>query len=176
MLKLSLKTGGEAEYNKLREAYKKMETNQDKKQVYQTIGATQDSQKKKDALMWSISGDIKIQDFFYIMGGVRASSREGMTLAMEFMKTEFEGIKKLVGSANPSIYDAVIQSCVNGHASTKIADEIEQFFEANPMPQNKRTISQVLEGIRSDAKSVDAFLASDIVKPEFWTSLQEVLK
>ena len=42
--------------------------------------------------------------------------------------------------------------------------EIEAFFAANPMPQNKRKVEQTLEGIRTNAgflKRVQAQLAED---------------
>eukprot|EP00929_Paragymnodinium_shiwhaense_P008960 TRINITY_DN112969_c0_g1_i1.p1 TRINITY_DN112969_c0_g1~~TRINITY_DN112969_c0_g1_i1.p1 ORF type:complete len:894 (-),score=232.14 TRINITY_DN112969_c0_g1_i1:141-2822(-) len=174
VLKMVLKSGGEAEYSKLLDAYKTMETNQDKKQVYQAVGYSKESRQKKAALMWSISGDIKIQDFFYVMGSVRASSKEGLHMAWEFLQNEFEAIRKMTKDASPSIMDGVIQSCINGYASAKVADDIETFFEKNPLPQNKRTISQALERIRSDAKFLDMVLASDVVKVEFWDSLDKL--
>lgn len=46
---------------------------------------------------------------------------------------------------------------VVGHgACCPQADEIESFFQRNPLPNNTRAISQMLEAMRSNAKFIEA--------------------
>lgn len=69
-----------------------------------------------------------------------------------------------MGKASASLFDAVIVFSCGGFASLEKAAEIEAFFAANPMPQNKRKVEQTLEGIRTNAgflKRVQAQLAED---------------
>lgn len=78
----------------------------------------------------------------------------------------------MVKDASPSIMDAAIQVSASGFCTEDMAKEIEQFFEAHPLPSNKRKISQLLEEIRSNAGFAQRTLATDVVKPEFWKKLQ----
>ena len=54
-------------------------------------------------------------------------------------------IKAKVGNASPSLMNAAVVYSCYGLTSAKDIDEIEAFFKANPLPQNTRTISQLLE-------------------------------
>lgn len=170
-----LQTSGAAEHGKLMECYKKLTTNVDQKQVMQAAGYTKEAKLKMDMLRWAISGDVKLQDFFYVMASVSNSSREGLDMTWGFLKSDFESIRKLIGSASPSIMDTVIQVSTGGFCTEALASEIEKFFEDHPLPSNKRTISQRLEEIRSNSAFVQRILATDAAKPEFWKELQASL-
>jgi len=168
-----LKQGGEEEYTTLMETFKKLTANVDQKHVFTSIGYAQSLKHKEKALRWAISGDIKIQDFFYIIGSVAVSSKAGLDLTWDFFKREISGIRTLLKSASPSIMDAVIAYSTSGYCSTSMASEIEKFFEENPFPSNKRKISQVLEEIRGNASFVDRILATEVTKAAFWSGLDE---
>jgi len=120
---------------------------------------------------WAISGEIKLQDFFYPMGSVRSSSREGRDVAWAFLQNNFKAIKAMIGTANASLMDAVIVSCAGGFCSNEKADEIEQFFKENPVPRSSRKIQQTVENMRANAKFLSLLQASDLAKDEFWSSL-----
>ncbi|CAE8642689.1 unnamed protein product, partial [Polarella glacialis] len=99
---------------------------------------------KKESLQWAISGEVKIQDFYIVMGSVSASSKAGLDMMWEFLKSDFDAIHGMVKNASPSIMDSVIGAATSGYCSAEKADEIEKFFEANnkKLSSNKRTISQ----------------------------------
>lgn len=167
-----LKASGEMEYRQLMEAFKKLETNVDMKHVFQSAGYTSDEKIKMETLRWATSGEVKLQDFFYVMNSVSASSREGLNMTWAYLKSNFNSIHKMVKDASPSIMDAVIQVSVSGYCSDDMAKEVEQFFEEHPLPLNKRKISQILEEIRSNASFAQRALSTDVVKPAFWNELQ----
>ena len=77
----------------------------------------------------------------------------------------------MIGKANPSLMDAVIVSCAGGFCSDEKADEIEAFFNANPQPKSARKIQQTIENMRSNAKFFKCLTASELSKPEFWSSV-----
>lgn len=175
VFRVILRSSGASEYQKLMECFKKLTANVDEKHVMQAIGYTSDAKLKMEALRWAISGSVKLQDFAYVMGSVASSSREGLDMTWGFVKSDFDSIRKLTKDASASIMDHVIQVATGGYCTEDAASEIEQFFEAHPLPQNKRTIAQTLEGIRSNAGFVQRALATDVAKAAFWKELQAVL-
>lgn len=146
-----LQAGGEAEHTQLLGAFKKLTTNVEQKFIFSSIGYASDAKLKEKTMHWAISGEIKRQDFFYILGSVAASSKSGLDMTWSFFQSEFPSLKTFVKDAAPSIMDAVIRFCTAGFCSETMAAEIEKFFEGHPLPQNKRTIANVLEEIRGNA-------------------------
>mmetsp|Transcript_25260 Transcript_25260/g.58860 ORF Transcript_25260/g.58860 Transcript_25260/m.58860 type:complete len:892 (-) Transcript_25260:139-2814(-) len=166
-----LKTGTKEDFRKLMAAFKQVPANVDERHIMGAIGFTEDLGLKEEALKWAISGEIKIQDFFFIMGSVSASSAKGLELAWSFLQKNVEHIRNMVKTASPSLMDAVISYCSGGFCSNARADEVERFFQEHPFQQSKRKISQVLEEIRANAAFVERMLGTDITKDEFWSSL-----
>ncbi|CAK9008253.1 unnamed protein product [Durusdinium trenchii] len=149
VFKMALKSGGKKEYQALRNLQAKATTNIERKHVYVTIGHTADIALKKDVLDWVVSGDIKIQDFFYPMGSVAASSKEAAALTWDYYKSHFDRIWSMCKTASPSLMDAMISLSARGFSTAEAAAEVEQFYKEHPLKQNQRTISQLLEGIRN---------------------------
>merc|ERR1712166_975583 len=131
---------------------------------------------KQEVLRWAISGDVKMQDFFYLLSGVSGSSKQGLDMAWHFFKSEFDTFHTMLKSGNASIMDAAILNSCNGFCSDEKASEIEKFFEEHPLPQNKRTIMQLLEEMRTNAKFVGRILATDVAKQEYWDTLISSLR
>ena len=59
-------------------------------------------------------------------------------------------METMLATASPSLMDAVIGASCAGFTSTARADEVVAFFEAHPLP-NQRRITQIVEGIRVNA-------------------------
>jgi aminopeptidase N len=166
-----LKNGGTKEFEEVKDYFDQASDNAERKHVLSSLGHAPDAKLKTATLEWAISGNIKLQDFFYPMGGVRSSSCEGRNIAWTFLKQNFSAIKAMVGNANASLMDAVIVSCAGGFCSNEKADEIEAFFKANPVPRSSRKIQQTLENMRSNAKFFASLQNSDLKSAEFWSSV-----
>lgn len=171
VFKIILKNGGAKEYQEVKSYFDQATDSAERKHVLGSLGHTADPKLKQSTLEWTISGAIKLQDFFYPMGGVRASSREGRSIAWEFYKKNFQAIGAMIGKASPSLMDAVIVSCAGGFCSDEKATEIEEFFAANPAPRSSRKIQQTLESMRANAKFMAILQASNLGKDVFWSSL-----
>lgn len=171
VFKIVLKNGGKAEYQDVKAYFSQATDNAERKHVLSSLGHIMDPSLKKSTLEWAISGDIKLQDFFYPLGGVRSSSREGGVIAWDFFKANFKAIQDMVGTANSSLMDAAIVSCAGGFCSEEKANDIEEFFKANPVPRSSRKIQQTLESIRANAKFLAILQSSDLAKDTFWSSL-----
>jgi puromycin-sensitive aminopeptidase len=172
VFKIILKNGGAVEYNAIKSYFTSASDNAERKHVLGSIGNTSDPALKKQTLEWAISGDIKLQDFFYPIGSVGGSSPEGREIAWQFFQDNFDKIKAMVDKASPSIMGAVIVMCCSGFATQARADEIQNYFEVHPLPKNARKIAQILEGMSTNAKFLDKLKASDLANKSFWDSLE----
>jgi len=171
VFKMVLKTGGQKEYKALREVQAKAETNIEKKHVYVTIGQTAEMSLKKDVLEWVVSGDIKIQDFFYPLGSVASSSKEAAAMTWEFYKANFDKIWSMCKTASPSLMDAMITLSARSFCTSEAAAEVEQFYQEHPLTLNQHTIKQTLEGIKTNAAFLERILKTPVVQESFWQGL-----
>ena len=171
VFKIVLKNGGAREYHEVKTYFDQATDNAERKHVLGSLGHTGDKKLKESTLDWTISGEIKLQDFFYPMGAVRSSSREGRNIAWDFLKNNLKAIKAMIGNASSSLMDAVIVSCAGGFCSVEKANEIEEFFTTNPMPKSSRKIQQTIENMRANAKFLALLQSSDLAKDDFWSSL-----
>ena len=171
VFKIILKNGGEAEYNQVKAYYDAADSNAERKHVLNTLGATPDPKLKLAIMQWSTSGEIKIQDFFYLMGSVGRSGKEGRDISWQYYKDNMEVIKTMLGHASPSLMNACIVMCAGAFCSNEKADEIENFFKEHPLPKSTRRIDQMLESIRANAKFLSLLQASNLSKDDFWASL-----
>jgi puromycin-sensitive aminopeptidase len=171
VFKIFIKNGGAKEYDEVKSYYQVAETNSEKNRVLSSLGSTEDVKLKQATMEWSTSGEIKLQDFFYPMGSVGRSSRTGREISWQYMQDNFDKIKNMLVGASPSLMDTVIVMCAGGFCSREKADEIQAFFEKNPLPNNTRTIAQMLEAMRTNAQFMDTLVASALSREDFWTSL-----
>ena len=105
---------------------------------------------------------------FYSVG---RSSREGREVSWNYYQENFGKIKGMLGKSNPSLMDACIIMCAGGFCSREKADEIEAFFERNPLPSSNRKIAQTTESMRANAKFMDILQASPLSESSFWEKL-----
>ena len=169
VFKIVLKNGGAGEYQEVKAYFGQATDNAERKHVLGALGHTMDSKLKQSTLEWTISGEIKLQDFFYPLGSVRSSSREGRQIAWTFFQQNFKAIKDMIGSASPSLMDAAFVSCGGGFCSEEKATEIEEFFKANPLPKSSRKIQQTVENMRANAKFLALLKSSDLADVNFWS-------
>ena len=171
VFKIYLKNGGAKEYEEVKEYFSQATDNAERKHVLSSLGSAQDPKLKLATMEWSTSGEIKLQDFFYAMGSVGRSSKEGREISWKYYQDNFDKIKDMLGLASPSLMAACIVMCAGSFCSTEKADEIEAFFQDHPLPLCALKISQTTEAMRTNAKFLNMLKASDLSKPEFWDGL-----
>ena len=151
--------------------YTTFDSNVDKKMILNAIGATASVALKKRALDWATSGAILLQDFFYVIYSVGGSSAEGTAIAWQYFQDNFDRLRAMVATASPSLFGAVIGGSTSGFVTREAAESVQAFFEANPVPQNQRLISQLLESIRGNAGFAERLLGSKMVEESYWKTL-----
>jgi puromycin-sensitive aminopeptidase len=171
VFKIYLKNGGEKEYDAVKSYYYKAKDNAERKTVLNSLGSTKEEKLKLATLDWTTSGEIKLQDFFYAIGSVSRSDKQGQELTWKYFQENHKRLKEMLGNSSPSLMDAVIVMSAGGFASLEKADEITKFFETNPYPKNERKIAQMTENMRANGKFLKILQASDLSKPEFWSTI-----
>merc|ERR1719469_1264058 len=171
VFRIVLKNGGKKEYDAIKAYFTTASDSAERKHVLLSLGSIPDTKLKLETLNWAISGEVKLQDFFYVIGSVSGSNSEGMEMTWTFFREHIEDIKGMIGKASPSLMDACVAYSVGGFCTTQRATEIEDFFKENPLPSSARKIAQNLEGIRTNAKFFERLANSDLVKEDFWNSL-----
>jgi puromycin-sensitive aminopeptidase len=166
-----LKNGGVKEYDEIKSYFYTADNTAEKKHVLNSIGSIPDPKLKLATMEWSISGDIKLQDFFYAMGSVGRSKRVGREIAWKFFQDNFVKIKGMIEKASSSLMDACIVMCAGGFCTNDKADEIDAFFAGNPVPSSTRKIAQLTESMRANAKFLSLILASELSNTDFWEKL-----
>ena len=171
VFKIILKNGGAAEFEQIKSYYVTATDNAEKKHVLNSLGAVDDVKLKKAVLDWTTGGEVKLQDFFYAIGSVHRSGKEGQELTWSYFKENFDRLKSMIGKASASLLDAVIVYSCGGFTSAAKADDIEEFFKDKDVAQNARKISQTVESMRANAKFTELLAKSEITKDSFWDAL-----
>ena len=166
--RIVLTNGGEKEYEAILKTYYATEDNSERKYAVGSLGSALSEQLKLRTLDWAVkSGDVKLQDFFYPIGAV-ASNAPGAQLAWTYYQNNFSTIKSMLAKASPSLMDAVIVNCINRFCTAEKANEIEKYFEANPLPSSARRISQSVEMIRSNSNLLASIKSSALSTDGYW--------
>jgi len=170
VFEIYVKNGDIQEYEEVLAYFDSATDNAERKHTLSSLGSTLSSNLKRRTLLWTLSGKIKLQDFFYPMGSVGRSSKEGRQISWEFFQENFDNINGMIQKASPSLMDACIVSCCGTFCSEEMADEIDSFFKANPLPRNARKIAQTTETIRANAKFLKKLQESELSNAAFWES------
>jgi puromycin-sensitive aminopeptidase len=171
VFQIFLKNGGPKEYEEVKSYFYSATDNAERKHVLNSLGSIPDPKLKLATMEWTTSGEVKLQDFFYAMGSVGRSSKEGREISWKYFQDNFDKIKGMLEKASPSLMGACIIMCAGAFCSNEKADEIEAFFKAHPLPSNELKISQTVEGMRANAKLLKLLKSSELSKPDFWKAL-----
>merc|ERR1712232_1305128 len=132
----------------------------ERKHVLSTLGSIEDPQLKLETVKWSVSGEVKLQDCFYAIGSVGRSGKTGRDITWKYFQENHEKFSTRLANASSSLMDAVIVMCAGSFCSVEKADEIDEFFRANPFPKNSRKIAQMTENMRTNGKFLATLQAS----------------
>lgn len=166
-----LKNGGKKEYDTVKAYFYVAENNAERKLVLNSLGSISEEKLKVETLDWTTSGEIKLQDFFYAIGSVSTSGKEGRNIAWEYFQEHHKRIQGMVATASSSLMDACITYSCGRFATLEKADEVEQFFKDNEYPKSKRRIAQMIEAMRANGKLLVNLQASELSKAGFWAEL-----
>ena len=76
----------------------------------------------------------------------------------------------MVKKASPSLMDACIVSCCGSFCTESKANEIQDFLNSKDLKSNARTISQLLENMRTNASFLEK-LKEALGEDGFWDNV-----
>ena len=159
---LASENGDEDTFNKLLKMYKDTDNQQEKDRISRALSSFEQVDLLQKTLEFAISDEVRAQDAVFVIAGVGANPK-GRELTLEFIKKNWKLFKERYGGGH-FLLARLLQS-IDSLVKTSDADDIEEFFKKNPAPEATRTISQVLEQIRSNAmwlqrdkKGIEQFL------------------
>ncbi|GBG27365.1 Aminopeptidase M1 [Hondaea fermentalgiana] len=160
VIKIVLKSTSDPGYfNKCLELIDLADTDQAKKEIMFALGHAKSMDLKRRTLDWCTSGAVKKQDFFYAIGSVSSSSRQGLELTWDYLQENFDRIHEMIRTASSSLLAAAVTSSCGGFASNARAEEIETFFDEKSdrdlVPKISRTIEQIIENTRANAQFLE---------------------
>ena len=147
-------------YEQLRKVHEKVETNIERRDIYNAIGAVPSMDLKVDVLDWATSGEVATQDFTYLFASVATSGTEGLQLTFDYFKENFGSIHAKLKSGSPFMMNHLVSAACGGFASEDKATEIKEFFEEQNVPDIKRTVAQIVEATKTRAKFAAALKSS----------------
>jgi len=171
VFKIYLKNGSKKAYDTTKSYYYKAENNADRKLILNTLGNISEEKLKVSTLDWTTSGEIKLQDFFYAIGSVSSSGKEGREIAWEYFQEHHERLQGMVATASSALMDAVITYSAGRFVTLEKVEEVEAFFRENKYPKNERRITQMIEGMRANGKLLVNLQGSELSKQKFWDGL-----
>jgi puromycin-sensitive aminopeptidase len=171
VFKIYLKNGSTEEYDKIKGYFYTAKDNAECKHVLNTLGSIASKELKLATLNWTTSGEVKLQDFFYAIGSVGRSNKEGREMTWQYFQDHHTRLANMLAQASPSLMDAVIVLCAGGFCSLQKAKEIDSFFAANPYPKNSRKITQMTENMRANGKFLATLQSSQLGQASFWGTL-----
>eukprot|EP00916_Digyalum_oweni_P017738 GHVL01029228.1.p1 GENE.GHVL01029228.1~~GHVL01029228.1.p1 ORF type:complete len:376 (+),score=76.58 GHVL01029228.1:2-1129(+) len=162
---------GPKEFEFLLETLPKFENNIDKTQVLASLGYVEDIKLKRRALEYSISGEVKLQDFFYVAASVAASGREGAELCWDFFKENFKTIQEIVKQAHMAVFQRFCEASCSRLITQDKLEDVKRFFKEHPIPDHQTKIEQFIEEIHGNVEFSKRMFASDAGKQEIWKSM-----
>ena len=145
-------------YETLWELEDKATLQEEKRRLLGAVSRPRDPGLLQETLERSLSDRVRAQDAPLVIISV-AANRFGRDLAWDFVKDNWAEFDRRYGKGGFMIMRLV--SITEAFTTLERADEVESFFEANPVAGAQRTVQQALESIRLNARWLE--LNSDAV-------------
>jgi puromycin-sensitive aminopeptidase len=160
---LAAENGGLKEYQQLQRLYAKAKLSEEQRRLGRAMANFKNCVEIKKYLKFALSKQVRAQDApLYLAAAL--SNPHAQNLAWAFIRQNWKILLERYGQGG-HLLNRIIQPLWHYHDEER-AREIKRFFKIHPAPGCQRTISQVLEKIRSNAawlkrdlKALEDFLA-----------------
>jgi puromycin-sensitive aminopeptidase len=150
VLNLAAYGGDEATYALLREADKRATLQEEKLRAQGALTYFQQPALLQRALQLSLSPEVRSQDTIRLVAGV-AGNPHGRDLAWEFVQANWAEFDRRYGGGG-FLMMRLIESVTSHFATLARHQEVDEFFQAHPVPAAVRTVQQCLERIRINTR------------------------
>ena len=144
---MALKTGNKDEYEKVLDFYRTSTNSDEKNTALRTLGRAKDSELIKKTLGLLFSADVKNQDVYMPVIGLRAHS-EGIEALYGWLESEWETIYVQLPPAL-SMLGSMVNICTSGFTTSKQLERVEKFFGDKNTNGYDQSLAQSRDAIRS---------------------------
>ncbi|CAE7207999.1 unnamed protein product [Symbiodinium natans] len=165
---------GNTQYQALRRYVKGSDTPQAVRlSIYKALGAASRKDLRMKTLDMAMGGrnGVRLQDIMYPIQGVAAMDPDGAQIAWRWFLQRRRAITSRLRGANVRLLGSVIDCAAGALPDKSHANAVEALFEQHPVPGLERSIAQLVEAIRTEAKFV-ARMEDEMGQPE----MKEVLE
>jgi len=139
--------------------------------IYAALGASPTMALKKKALAYALGEHVRPQDLYNVPAYVVQDGKEGAEATFQWMQDGYDTIANRVGASSMILFNHVVRISGSGFVSQEKATLVEDFWKSKELYKMiQKTLSQTVEGIKSNAQFVDRLLQSEASKPQAWAS------
>ena len=139
-------------YDSLKKTYETAELADEKRRAFTALASSSVSSLQQKTLNWALlSGEVRNQDVPTIISAV-SNSKNGGEVCWNFFKTNFEAINGNFSEGQSFLLGRLVSSCISNLKSLDDVNDVESFFNTNPVPSAARSIKKSLEKIRMIAR------------------------
>jgi aminopeptidase 2 len=166
VLSMALRDGGVKEYDSVLKRYHEAPTADERNTCLRSLGRAKTPELIKRTLDMALSGEIKMQDVYMPIGGLR-SHAEGINARFAWMKENWETLVKAL-PPTMTMLSSVVTICVGGFTRETQMQEVEKFFSDKEKTGFDMALNQAIDGIKAkeswlqrDSKDVAQWLSSN---------------
>lgn len=160
---VALKFGGEKEYNAIVKEYETAKNSDERNAALRSLGRAQDPKLIKRTLDYSLSKEVKDQDIYLPLAGLRAH-RPGIEALWAWVQENWELLRKKMPPSF-TLLGSVVAMATSGFTSEQKYKEIDAFFKEKGTKGFDRNLAQSLDAIKAkvgwlerDGKDVEGWL------------------
>ncbi|MDO8522895.1 MAG: M1 family metallopeptidase [bacterium] len=142
--------GGAEEFEELLKIYRATEDAREKERIQVAIAAFKSEEMIEKVLKFSISDEVRKQDWFRIMVMLGQNPKARLTV-WNFLKDNWGDFKKKY-EGNLTLIVRTLEGIVNSFVDEENLSDVKKFFKAHPLKEAKRTMKQVVETIETNIK------------------------
>jgi len=164
-----LKYGGKEEYEKVLEVYHNSKNSDERNTALRSLGRAKDPELIKRTLAMALSGEVKEQDIYMPVSGLRAHP-QGAQALYEFMTDNWAELTRRL-PPGLSMLGSMVQICTSSLTTKADIERIEKFFSDKSTKGFDAGLAQSLDSIRAksawlerDREDVKAWVGSYKVK------------
>ncbi|KAK3677564.1 Aminopeptidase 2 mitochondrial [Recurvomyces mirabilis] len=142
-----LQYGGEKEYNAIVKEYETAKNAEERNTALRAIGRAKEPQLIKRSLAYSLSKEVKDQDIYLPLAGLRAH-QEGIIALWAWMKENWETLKKKL-PPSLSMMGSVVSMGTSSFTHDDQRKDIEAFFDKVGTKGFERNLAQSVDAIKA---------------------------
>ena len=146
---ICLNYGGEAEYELILNAYRTGQTSDERNTALRAIGRARNPELIKRTLSLPLSDEVKGQDVYLPLGGLRTHS-DGIVALWEWLTKNWESLEKKL-PPGLTMLGAVVSICTSSFTSEEHVKQIKDFFGKKSTKGFDQSLAQSLDSIRAKA-------------------------